>query len=51
MECLQCAQHAIYPNKNVFKERLKSWIDVVCRKCSGIEFQAWGPAYENARRP
>jgi len=30
---------------------LKSLIEVVCRKCSGSEFQVWGPAYENARRP
>jgi len=26
-------------------------IEVVCRRCSGSELQAWGPAYENAHRP
>jgi len=26
---------------------LKSSIEVVCHKCSGSEFQARGPAYEN----
>ena len=45
------AERDICPNKNVLRERLKSSIEVICRKCSGSEFQAWGPAYENACRP
>ena len=30
---------SLCPNTNVFRERLKSSIDVVCRKCSGSEGQ------------
>jgi len=46
-----CWARDICPNKNIFKERFKSSIEVGCYKCSGSEFQAWGPAYENACRP
>ena len=45
---------------NALSARIKTFLEsawkvrlmwLVCRKCSGSEFQAWGPAYENARRP